>query len=228
MPGTSLPPTVLTFLRELAANNDRTWFTARKSRYEREVQQPVLAFIDAMAPRLRVISRHVVADPRKQGGSMMRIYRDTRFSRDKRPYKTNVGIQFRHEKGKDVHAPGLYVHVEPGAVFLGAGLWHPEREALNAIRDAIAAKPKAWLAARDHAPFRAAFTLEGDSLKRAPAGFPADHALIEDLRRTDIIAVRRLTEDDVVQASFADDVADAFAQATPLMRFLCKAIGVGY
>lgn len=228
MPGTSLPPTVLAFLRELAANNDRAWFTARKARYEQEVQQPVLAFVEAMAPRLRDVSRHVVADPRKQGGSMMRIYRDTRFSRDKRPYKTNVGIQFRHEKGKDVHAPGLYVHVEPGAVFLGAGLWHPEREALTGIRDAIAAKPRAWLAARDHAPFCASFELEGNSLKRAPAGFAPDHPLIEDLRRTDFIAVRRLTEDDIVKASFADDVITAFAQVTPLMRFLCKAVGVAY
>lgn len=228
MPGTSLPPTVFTFLRELADNNDRMWFTARKSRYERDVQEPVLAFVEAMAPRLREVSRHVVVDPGKQGGSMMRIYRDTRFSRDKRPYKTNVGIQFRHRNGKDIHAPGLYVHVEPGSVFLGAGLWHPERDALNRIRDAIAAKPKAWVAARDHAPFREAFVLEGDSLKRAPAGFAPDHPLIDDLRRTDFIAVRRVTEDDVIEASFADDVAGAFAHATPLMRFLCKAIGVAY
>lgn len=228
MSANSLPSTVLTFLRELTDNNERTWFNARKARYEQEVQEPVLAFVDAMEPRLRQISRHLVVDPRKQGGSMMRIYRDTRFSRDKRPYKTNVGIQFRHDKGKDVHAPGLYVHVEPGAVFLGAGLWHPEREALNAIREAIDAKPKAWIKARDHAPFRAAFALEGDSLKRAPAGFAPDHPMIEDLRRTDFIAVRRLTEDDVVKASFADDITDAFARVTPLMRFLCKAIGVAY
>jgi len=228
MPANSLPPTVLAFLRDLAKHNDRTWFAGQKARYERDVQQPVLAFVEAMAPRLRKVSRHVVADPRKAGGSMMRIHRDTRFSKDKRPYKTNVGIQFRHNAGKDVHAPGLYVHIEPGTVFLGAGLWHPEREALQGIREAIAAKPTAWLAARDHAPFRKAFALEGDSLKRAPAGYSPDDPMIEDLRRTDFIAVRRLKERDVTSTSFADDVAKAFGHATPFMRFLCKAVGVGY
>jgi uncharacterized protein (TIGR02453 family) len=228
MPATSLPPSVLAFLRELATHNDRPWFSAQKARYERDVQRPVLAFIEAMAPRLRKLSRHVVADARTVGGSMMRIHRDTRFSKDKRPYKTNVGIQFRHVAGKDVHAPGLYVHVEPGTVFLGAGLWHPERDVLRSIREAIAARPKAWLAARDYAPFRKAFALEGDSLKRAPAGYAPDDPMIEDLRRTDFIAVRRLSDRDIIKASFADDVAKAFGHATPFMRFLCKATGVAY
>jgi uncharacterized protein (TIGR02453 family) len=228
MPATALPPTVLAFLRDLAKHNDRTWFTAQKARYERDVQQPALAFIAAMEPRLRKVSRHVVADARKMGGSMMRIYRDTRFAKDKRPYKTNLGIQFRHAAGKDVHAPGLYLHVEPGTVFLAAGLWHPEKEALRGIRDAIVASPKSWLAARDHQPFRTAFELEGDSLKRAPAGIAPDHPMIADLRRTDFIAVRGLTERDVSKASFADDVAAAFGRATPFMQFLCKAVGVAY
>lgn len=228
MPATFLPPGVFAFLRDLAKHNERDWFNAHKQTYEQSVQQPALAFIEAMGPRLRKISRHLVADPKKVGGSMMRIYRDTRFSKDKRPYKTNLGIQFRHKEGKDVHAPGLYVNVEPGSVFLAAGMWHPEREALSGIRDAIAAKPKAWLAARDHPPFRKRFTLAGDSLKRAPAGVAPDHPMIEDLRRTDFIAVRQLTEKDVTKASFADDVAAAFGHATPFMRFLCKAVGVAY
>lgn len=228
MPATALPAATFAFLRDLGKHNERNWFTANKQRYEREVQRPALAFIEEMAPRLREISRHVVADPRKTGGSMMRIYRDTRFSKDKRPYKTNVGIQFRHEEGRDVHAPGLYVHVEPGSVFLGAGMWHPERGAINEIREAIMTKPEVWVAARDHAPFKKLFNLEGDSLKRAPAGIAPDHPLIEDLRRTDFIAVRNLTERDVTSASFADDVAATFATATPFMRFLCKAVGVDY
>lgn len=228
MPATSLPVEVIAFLRDLAKHNERAWFNAHKQTYERDVQQPVLAFIEEIAPRLRKISRHLVADPKKMGGSMMRIYRDTRFSNDKRPYKTNVGIQFRHKEGKDVHAPGLYIHVEPGSVFLAAGMWRPEREALNAIREAIAEKPKAWVAARDHAPFKKLFTLKGDNLKRAPAGVAPDHPMIEDLRRTDFIAVRQLVEKDVTKASFADNAAGAFGDATPFMRFLCKAVGVEY
>ena len=84
---------------------------------------PALQFITAMAPRLDSISTNFLALPQKSGGSLMRIHRDVRFSSDKRPYKTNVGIQFRHVMGKDVHAPGFYFHIEPGVVFVGAGLW---------------------------------------------------------------------------------------------------------
>ena len=221
-------PSLVKFLRALAKNNNREWFTAHKAQYEEEVQQPALAFIEAMAPRLRKISKHVRADARKAGGSLMRIYRDTRFSREKTPYKTNVGIQFRHEEGKDVHAPGFYFHIEPGSYFLGAGMWHPEREALNGIRDAIDANGKAWVAARDDRKFTKGWTLEGDSLRRAPAGYPVDHPLIEDLRRTDFIAVQELDEKDLYSPKLADNVAAAYADTVPFMKFLCGAVDVKF
>src|SRR5438046_6848292 len=105
-----------TFLRELKTHNDRDWFAANKARYLATVQGPALRFIADFAPRLAKITQRLVADPRPVGGSLMRIYRDTRFSKDKAPLKTNVGIQFRHEAGKDVHAPGIYLHLEPGSV----------------------------------------------------------------------------------------------------------------
>jgi uncharacterized protein (TIGR02453 family) len=95
------------------------------------------------------ISAHFLAQSRKVGGSLMRVYRDTRFSRDKTPYKTNIGIQFRHELGKDVHAPGYYLHIAPNECFAAIGLWHPESSALFKIRQAIADKSEAWRAARD-------------------------------------------------------------------------------
>lgn len=219
---------LLTFLEELGEHNDREWFAANKSRYQQDVQGPALAFITAMAPRLRKISRHMTADPRNVGGSLMRVYRDTRFAKDKRPYKTNVGIQFRHVEGKDVHAPGFYFHIEPGSVFLGAGLWHPEREPLAAIRAAIDEKPKAWLAARNAPVFRREFDLAGDSLKRAPAGFAPDHPMIDDLRRTDFIAVRTLSERAILGEKLVDDVAASLASTAPFMRFLCKAQGLAF
>ncbi|MCA9520487.1 MAG: TIGR02453 family protein, partial [Myxococcales bacterium] len=109
----------LDFLEELSLNNNRDWFTAHKPRYESFVRDPALAFVRAMAPRLERLAPSLIADDRKMGGSLMRIYRDTRFSKDKTPYKTNIGIHFRHKSAKDVHAPGLYVHVGLDGHFVG-------------------------------------------------------------------------------------------------------------
>jgi len=115
-------PATFTFLRQLARNNKREWFEANRPRYESEVRQPALRFIEAAGPHLRKISREIVADPRPQGGSLMRIYRDIRFSRDKSPYKTNLGISFGHRKSRETAAPGYYVHVAPGMCFAGGGM----------------------------------------------------------------------------------------------------------
>lgn len=221
-------PTIFQFLEELADNNDRRWFQDHKRRYELEVREPSLAFIRDFRLRLRRISRYFVADDRRTGGSLMRVYRDTRFSKDKTPYKTNVGIQFRHEFGKDVHAPGFYVHVAPGECFLGLGLWRPDRDALARIRQVIVDRPDRWRRARDHAKFRRCFELAGSSLKTAPRGFPADHPLIEDLRRTDLLGLRDLSEQDVLDEKFSDSVATAFAAGRPFMRFLCDALQVPF
>ena len=130
------------FLDQLAANNKRVWFEENKPRYEALVREPALEFIEAMAPALHTFAPHFRADSRKMGGSLMRVYRDARFSRDKTPYKTNIGIQFRHELGKDVHAPGFYVHIASTECFLAVGCWHPEPDALGRIRDFIAQKPE--------------------------------------------------------------------------------------
>src|SRR5918996_3776624 len=143
----SFGPELFRFLRDLEANNDRTWFNANKDRYEREVRDPALDFVEDFAPRLAEISQHFVADPRPSGGSLFRIHRDTRFSKDKSPYKTHVGIHFRHERAKDVHAPGFYLHLEPRSVFVGAGIWHPNSPTLAKIRAAIADDAEAWLRA---------------------------------------------------------------------------------
>src|SRR4051794_36073157 len=123
MPGVSdeapsFSPDLFAFLRELAANNDREWFAANKARYVAEVQEPALAFVEDVGMRLPQVSRHFVADTRTVGGSVFRIYRDTRFAKDKTPYKTHTGIQFRHARSRDVHAPGFYLHLEPGSVFM--------------------------------------------------------------------------------------------------------------
>ena len=163
----------LRFLAELEANNERPWFQANKHRYESAVVEPALAFIGAMAPRLARISGHFSAVPKRTGGSLMRIYRDTRFAYNKTPYKTNVGIQFRHELGRDIHAPGFYVHIEPDGCFLGAGIWRPEPEPLRAIREKIVAEPDRWRRTVTDRRFAAAFELTGERLERPPRGFSA-------------------------------------------------------
>ncbi len=216
------------FLSLLAENNKRDWFQEHKQQYEDVVRAPALNFIEAMQPRLVDIAPHFVADARRTGGSLMRVYRDTRFGKDKTPYKTNIGIQFRHALGKDVHAPGFYVHISTGSVFVGVGLWRPPGEALTRIRQAVDTDPAAWLAARDDAGFRRWFSLGGESLKRPPRGFSAEHPLLDDLRRKDFIAFAYLPPALVEQDGFDQLASDYFMAATPFMRFLCKALRIPF
>jgi uncharacterized protein (TIGR02453 family) len=224
----SFSPELFAYLRELADNNTREWFTTHKGRYVAEVQEPALAFVEDIGVRLPEVSRHFVADARTSGGSLFRIYRDIRFSKDKTPYKTHTGIQFRHERARDVHAPGYYLHLEPGTVFMACGTWHPDRDALHAIRTAIAARPSRWQAIVEEPAFSRHFRLEGESLKRPPAGFDRDHPLIDELKRKDFIAVAGLTEADVLAGDFLDRFLDLCAAAGDFMRFLCENARVSY
>ncbi|MCL2658227.1 MAG: DUF2461 domain-containing protein [Betaproteobacteria bacterium] len=219
-----------TFLRELQNHNRREWFEANKSRYEALVREPALDFIEAMAPALAKFAPQFRADARKMGGSLMRVYRDTRFARNKTPYKTNIGIQFRHTLGKDVHAPGFYVHIadDEEGCFFAAGCWRPEADALWKIRQAVADKPEKWLAVRDDKKFTRHWTLGGDSLQRPPRGFAADHVAIDDLRRKDFIALASLSAEEVTTRDFAKLAGRRFAETAPLMSFLCGALGVAY
>lgn len=217
-------PQTFTFLSALAENNNREWFEVHQQDYEDFVRTPALDFISDMSDEMPAISRHFLAQPKKMGGSLMRIYRDTRFSRDKTPYKTNIGIQFRHEVGKDVHAPGYYLHIEPGSCFLGIGLWRPDADALLKIREAIVENADAWMAARDDQTFSKHFSLDGDSLVNAPRGFAKEHPLVEDLKRKDFICLANLSEAKVTSKNLRPHVVERFRQAEPYMRFLCNAL----
>ena len=221
-------PTLLKFLYELRKNNNRDWFQTNKSRYDSEVREPSLAFIRASERPLAKVSPHFFAVAKRVGGSLMRVYRDTRFGKDKTPYKTNVGIQFRHELGRDVHAPGFYIHIEPGECFLGAGIWRPDSTSLGKIRGAIDEEATRWKRARDNQRFRDQFDLAGDSLKTSPRGYEKDHPLIEDLRRTDFIAITRLDEQEVLNPQFLKNAHSTFAASRPFIRFLCDALTVPF
>ncbi len=229
MPSTArIEPELITFLKQLKKNNNREWFQKNKDSYEHDVRQPLLKFIEAFAPRLHKISPHFVANPSKVGGSLFRIHRDTRFLRDKSPYKTYVGVQFRHERAKDVHAPGFYMHIQPDGVFVGVGLWHPDADALGLIREAIVDDPAAWKRAKSTKAFKEHFELAGDSLKRAPKGYDPDHPLIEDLRRKDFIAVSEWETRWITRPDFLDRFTKHCQAAKPFVAYLTKACGLKF
>lgn len=217
-----------TFLTELSRNNNREWFNDNKQRYEADVRGPALAFIADIAPELQLIAPRFLATPKKVGGSLMRVYRDTRFGKDKTPYKTNIGIQFRHEAGKDVHAPGYYLHLSPQECFFGAGIWRPDSNALGNIREGIRDKPEKWCTARDDKDFQRHYDLSGESLINAPRGFPKDHPLLEDLKRKDFIAIAHFPNDISLDNDFMDEALTHFGYATPYMRFLCAALNLRF
>jgi uncharacterized protein (TIGR02453 family) len=221
-------PATFKFLSQLATNNERDWFNANKDRYLNDVQEPALQFIADFAPKLAGISQHFVADPRSQGGSLFRIYRDTRFSKDKTPYKTHVAMRFGHEAGFGVHAPGLYLHIEPGASYAGVGLWRPETALARTIREAIVADPAGWKKAAHGKAFTNRFTPDGESLARPPQGFDPDHPLIEDLKRKDFIAGTRIDDKTVTSERFLAEYTALCKTAAPFVAFLTRAIGLEF
>ena len=228
MPESIITPQLFKFLRELKPNNNREWFTENKKRYEQDVRDPAVELVRQLEKPLAKVAPMLCAIPKGHGGSVMRIYKDTRFSTDKTPYKTNVGISIRHQANKDIHAPGVYVHLEPKECFVGAGCWRPESKVLAAIRAAIDEDPKAWKHARDNKAFQKEFNLAGESLKTSPRDYPRDHPMIEDLRRIDFIAIAPLSEADLTGEKIVSLLLDRVKQAKPLMQFLCEAIDVPY
>ena len=217
-------PSTLRFLRDLAANNDRAWFAANRARYEETVKDPALRLIADFAHELARLSPHFMATPR----SLFRIHHDTRFAKDKRPYKTHIGIHFRHDRSKDAHAPGYYFHIEPRSVFAGVGIWHPDAGALRRIRERIVEEPTGWRRASRAKGFLGTFAMEGDRLSRPPKGFDRDHALAEDLKWKDYIGVADLDDAFVARADLTKQLAKTFKAGTPFMRFLCEALDVPF
>jgi uncharacterized protein (TIGR02453 family) len=202
------------FLRQLRRHNDREWFDRHRAGYEQHVHQPALRFIAAFAGPLGGISPYLVASPR----SLFRIYRDTRFSPDKRPYKVHVGMRFSHP-GKDVHSPGYYLHLEPGGCFAASGLWRPDQPTLVKVRTAIATRPRQWRAVRGLVNWD-----DASRLARAPRGFPADHEFVEDLKLRDIGTAIAFTDRQVCGPRFMSLMSDACRRMAPLARFLSEAL----
>ena len=222
-----IPPALFTFLRDLAAHNERPWFQAHKADYEAHVREPLLRLIVDMAPRLHRISAHVMADPRPTGGSMLRIYRNLRFSKDKRPYNTFAGAHFRHQAGSDSAAPGYYVNLQPGQSYLAAGLWQPPPAVLARVRQAILDDPAAWRRAVGGPAFRK-LAWAGASLQRAPKGVDPGHPLIEHLRRKSFAVSQPFTDRQVCAPDFPAALARACRTMAPLLKFLARALDLPF
>ena len=224
----SFTPELFGFLADLERNNRREWFKANTARYETELKEPALAFIADFAPALKKISPYFEAIPKTVGGSLFRIHRDTRFSHDKTPYKTHCGIHFRHRAGKNVSTPGFYLHLDLNDPFVGVGVWRPDSASLKKIRDAVAADPAAWRAAVGGKAFKASYVMTGDALKRPPRGYDPGHPLIEDLKRKDFTALSPLDHDRILAPGFLEDFARTCRAGSPLVKFICDALGVGF
>ena len=219
--GSYFSPEFFKFLRGLARNNNRVWFQKNKQRYERYVLAPSLRFIKDAGAELRAVSPYLVADPRPFGGSLFRIYRDMRFSKDRSPYKTNVAMEFWHRRGGKKSYTGLYLHLAPEDSFAGAGIWHPDPPTLNRVRRAIVSRPEAWKQVKE-----SGLKIEGESLKRPPAGFDASHPFVGDLKLKDITAGVRFSNEQVTGPRFMEDFVQATKKLDPLNRFLAKALSL--
>lgn len=223
------PEDLFGFLDDLSRNNNREWFTRNRDRYQQSVVEPVCEFIMAMGARLSRISNNFVADPRPNGGSMFRIYRDTRFTKDKRPYKENVGCQFRHVAGRSAHAPGFYVHLQPGEVFVGGGIWAPENPVLEKIRETIVRRPDSWKKVLDSVHGgNGLYSMEGERLKRPPKGYDADHRFIEDIKRKSFFVMRDVDQERATGPEFIEITEHAFVRAAPLVEFITRSLDLSF
>ena len=220
-------PALFTFLSELRLHNDRDWFERNRERYLRDVRDPMLRFIADFAPVLKRIAPHLSADPRPLGGSLFRIHRDTRFSSDKTPYKTNVAAHFRHQAGRDVHGPAFYLSLDPDEVDVGGGVWHPEPGPLRQIRVSLVEAPAPWRRALS-APGMGKLEWWGESLRRTPRDFPEGHPLEEMIRRKDFALGIELSEKDALSPRFLERCAEVYRTMVPAMRLLARAVGVAW
>jgi uncharacterized protein (TIGR02453 family) len=224
---TGFRPEAIDFLADLAQNNDRSWFQPRKAEFERLLKVPMEAFVEALAETFERRGVPLQADPKR---SIFRIYRDTRFARDKSPYKTHMGASFPWVEGMDPdgemshseHRNGAYFHLQPGNNYAGGGMWHASKPVLDAFRQAILDDEARVRDALEDRAFIAEFgpVESHDTLKRVPAGFPPDHPMADLFRYKDVVFGRRLADDEVYSADLPDILATAYAAATPVFRFL--------
>lgn len=227
-----LPPDALRFLRALRRHNTREWFTAQRDRYEQAVLLPMRALVEEMDVRLAGFAPEIVGNPKR---SLFRIHRDVRFSTDKSPYKTNAACLFYHRdrdalgaSDRTLGGAGFYFHVEPGASFVGGGIYHPPAPVLARLRAAIADDPDALAAVLDEGAFRARYgTLdESEMLTRPPRGYTADSPGGALLRHRSLTAWHPLDDAQVTAPELPDVLEASMRALLPLVRWVNDVLGL--
>jgi uncharacterized protein (TIGR02453 family) len=221
-------PDGLAFLRQLRLHNDKAWFDQNKGRFDQGLREPGLRLVSDLAPTLKKISKYFEVDPRPNGGSMARIYRDTRFSKDKSPYKTALFFHFYHRGGTEDAMPAFYLRFEPGASVVGGGVWHPSTPMLEKIRKAIVKSPKVWGTAKGKSKIGSSCTMGGESLKKVPRGYDPDHPYAEDLMRRDFGVSQPLDDAFLTSSKLIPELDKGLRTAAPVLEFLCKGIGLAF
>lgn len=219
------PEAGLQFLADLRDNNDRAWFNPRKAQFKRDLQTHAIAFVEALGARLQSISPGINFDTRTNGaGSLMRIYRDTRFSNDKTPYKTNIGIVFWEGAGKKTEVPGFYFHLSPDETWIGGGLYVFPRDVLTAYRQAVDDDSSSnALAEAIHAVEAAGYPVQGEMYKRVPREYDADHPRADLLRYKGMFTTSGQIARAVVTSPELVDVCFAHCQAiAPLQQWFVR------
>ena len=226
MPTLSFPQASLTVLADLARHNNKAWFDANRDRIDAELLSPARLIVDELCTRLASPFPYLTGGSQTSGGSLTRLHRDVRFSKDKRPFHTHLGMVFWHRDGKKMETPGFFLRISPDELLLATGLHQPDAERLGRIRRAIDADRGRWTrATRDKTFARVWGGLGGESLKRVPAPWPADHPLAEDLKRRDFTAFIRLPATAATQPDFLKTTAASWRASAPLIEFLCQAAG---
>ncbi|MFB3852231.1 MAG: DUF2461 domain-containing protein [Vicinamibacterales bacterium] len=208
----------LAFLRSLKRNNDREYFAARRDAYERDVHEPVLRFVEMMAGELPAFAPELVASPKV---SLYRIHRDTRFSPDKRPFKTQVGIVFPHRDLNRNRSACLYVEIGPDGTMVAGGIYKPDRTELLLIRDHVARTHRRLRALVEAPGFkRVVGGIEGDPLRRVPPGYPPDHPAAEYLKFRHFLLGKQYAAAFATSPSFRGEVLRLFRRMAPVVSYL--------
>jgi uncharacterized protein (TIGR02453 family) len=221
-PFDGFPKEGLRFLKLLRKNNNRTWFNAHKAEYEDYVKLPMQSLIVALRPHVQAFAPEIDFNPKR---SMFRIYRDTRFSKDKTPYKTHVAAVFR-PRGHWQDSAGYYVHVEPDITYVGGGIYMPDGDQLKKIRRAIDEQSEEFLSIVGTQKFKKQFNgIEGERLQRVPQGYAADHPMGEWLKHKQFYTGVDWKEPKYLSPKFVNDVAKVYKELYPFIRFLNSALG---
>jgi len=227
-PSPAFDPDLFRFLADLKTHNNKAWFEKNRSRYERVFKEPLAAFVSGFTPRLARISPYLIGDPKPSGGSVMRIYRDVRFSKDKSPYRSYTVVHFWYRGAEEGGAPGLFLFISPDEVSGGGGLWRPKPDVARKIRTKIVRESDRWIAVTRSPACRKRFELTGESLKRPPPGFPKEGPLRDDVMRKDFVASADISRQEFTSPDFLRTYEGIAQQLVPMLGFLSDAAGLPF